>query len=137
MRAADRAGVSALARAAALDLGHLVGQHVKVAHLEFEAELHEMGRRVCLTAVLATLVALGYALAMAGLAVVLGGNRAVGTALVAIGVVHVAGAGVGLLLAPRRNRGAPLMNTSTSAMTRSLEALEEDTTAPVERRHAP
>jgi hypothetical protein len=137
MRATETPGVSALVREAALDLGHLIGQHVKVAQLELKVELHAMGRRACVLALLATLVALGYALAMAGLAIVIGGNRAVGIPLVAIGLVHVAGAGVGLLLAPLRKRGAHLMNTSTTAMTRSLEVLQEPTPPTVERRHAP
>jgi hypothetical protein len=137
MKTAETPGVAALVREAALDLGHLVGQHVKVAQLELKVELHAMGRRVCILAMLATLVALGYALAMAGLALVIGGNGAVGIPLVVIGLVHVAGAGVGLVLAPFRKRGPRLMNTSTTAMTRSLETLQETTAPSVERRHAP
>src|ERR1700690_474523 len=97
-------GVSVLAREAALNLGHLLGQHVKVAQLELKAEMHGMGRRACIIAVLATLVALGYGLAMAGLAVVIGGHSAVGLPLVIIGLVHIAGAGVGLMFSPLRPR---------------------------------
>jgi len=137
MSSRDTPGVSALVREAALDLGRLVGQHVKLAHLEFKAELHGMGRRACIIAMLAALVALGYALVMAGLAVVIGGNFAVGIPLLAIGLIHVAGAGVGLVFAPRRKSGAQVMNTSTTAMTRSIEALQETTAPSVERRHAP
>ena len=62
-------GVTGLARETALSLGHLVGQHVKVARLEIAAEVRAMGRRATVVAVLAVLVAIGYALAMAGLAV--------------------------------------------------------------------
>jgi hypothetical protein len=78
MKTPTTPGVSELAREAALNLGHLLGQHVKVAQLELKAELHAMGRRACLIAVLATLIALGYGLAMVGLAVVIGGYNAVG-----------------------------------------------------------
>ena len=78
MKAAEPSGASALVREAALDLGHLLGQHVKVAQLELKIELHAMGRRACIIAVLAALLALGYGLAIAGLAVVIGGHRGMG-----------------------------------------------------------
>jgi fatty acid desaturase len=120
-----------LAREAALGLGHLLGQHVKVAQLELKAEMHGMGRRACLIAVLATLVALGYGLAMAGLAVVIGGYSAIGLPLVVIGLVHIAGAGVGLMFSPLRPRGAHLMDSSTAAMSTSLAALDKATSPSV------
>jgi len=137
MKTTATPGVLVLVRETALDLGHLLGQHVRVAQLELKAELHAMGRRACIIAVLAALLALGYALAMAGLAVLIGGYPAVGLPLVLIGLAHVAGAGVGLVLAPLRKRGSHLMNDSTTAMARSFEALEEATAPSVERRHAP
>ena len=120
-------GVSALAREAALNLGHLVGQHVKVAQLELKAEMHGMGRRACLIAVLATLITLGYGLAMAGLAVVIGGHSAVGIPLVLVGLVHIAGAGVGLMFSPLRPRRGHVMGNSTAAMNSSLAALDKAT----------
>jgi hypothetical protein len=135
MKTTDTPGVSALVREAAMDLGHLLGQHAKVAQLELKAELHAMGHRASIIAVLAALVAVGYALAMAGLAMAIGGHLALGLPLVVIGLAHVAGAGVGLVLAPVRKPGTHLMNTSTTAMTRSLEALEEATAPSVEKTH--
>jgi hypothetical protein len=127
MPAPNNPGVSVLAREAALNLGHLLGQHVKVAQLELKAEMHGMGRRACLIGVLATLVALGYGMAMAGLAVVIGGHSAVGLPLVIIGLVHIAGAGAGLMLSPLRPRGSHLMDSSTAAMNSSLAALDKAT----------
>jgi fatty acid desaturase len=136
MKAAEPSGASALVREAALDLGHLLGQHVKVAQLELKIELHAMGRRACIIAVLAALLALGYGLAIAGLAVVIGGHRGMGIPFVLIGAAHVVGAGVGLLLALTRKPGSQLMNASTTAMTRSLEALEDATASPTEKHDA-
>jgi fatty acid desaturase len=136
MRNTETPGVASLVREAAQDLGHLLGQHVKVAQLELKVELHTMGRRASIIALLAGLMALGYALAMVGLAVVIGGQGAVGLPLVVIGLAHVAGAGVGLLLAPFRKRGAHLMTNSTTAMARSIDAIEEAAQS-VEKRHAP
>jgi fatty acid desaturase len=127
MSAPTNPGVTVLAREAALGLGHLLGQHVKVAQLELKAEMHGMGRRACLIAVLATLVALGYGLAMAGLAVILGGHATVGLPLVIIGLVHIAGAGVGLTFSPLRRRRSPLMDSSAAAISSSLAALDKAT----------
>src|ERR1035437_4819719 len=130
MKTASTPGVSVLARETALGLGHLVGQHVRVAQLELKAELQAMGRRASLIAVLVTLIALGYGLAMAGLAVVIGGHSGVGLPLVVLGLVHMAGAGVGLLLSPLRPRGAHLMDSSSAAMTTSLAVLDKATAPP-------
>jgi len=123
----DLANLSTLAREAALGLGHLLGKHVKVAQLELTAEMHGMGRRASLIAILATLVALGYGMAMAGLALVLAGHGSMGLPLIVIGLVHIAGAGVGLLLSPLRPHGGRLMKRSTVAMNNSLAALNKAT----------
>ena len=115
--------VTELARESALSLGHLVGQHVKVARLEIAAELRAMGRRATVVAVLAVLVAIGYALAMAGLAVAIGGGAELGIPLVIIGLAHVAGAGAGLVFGPLRARPSRLhpMRNTAAAVDRALE----------------
>ena len=120
-------GMAALAHEAAMGLAHLLGQHVKVAQLELTAELHAMGRRAYLVAVLATLIALGYGLAMAGLAFVIGGHATVGYPLVIMGLAHMAVAGIGLLIAPLRPRGSHLMDSSQAAMNSSLAVLDQAT----------
>jgi fatty acid desaturase len=129
MKTVSTRGVAVLAKEAALDLGHLLGQHVKVARLELQAEMHGMGQRACLIGVLATLVALGYGLAMAGLAAVIAGHSDLGLPLVIIGLVHIAGAGVGLLFSPLRPHRGRLMRRSKAAMNSSLAALDKATTA--------
>ena len=116
-------GVTGLARESALSLGHLIGQHVKVARLEIAAEVRTMGRRATAVAVLAALVAIGYALAIAGVAVVIGGGAELGIPLVVIGAAHVVGAGAGLVFGPLRARAAhlQLMGNTTAAIDRALE----------------
>ena len=116
-------GVTGLARESALSLGHLIGQHVKVARLEIAAEVRTMGRRATAVAVLAVLVAIGYALAIAGVAVVIGGAVELGMPLVIIGAAHVLGAGVGLALGPLRARRSALhaMRNTTAAIDHALE----------------
>lgn len=123
MTTASGQNVTELARESALSLGHLVGQHVKVARLELAAEVRAMSRRATVAAVLAALVAIGYALAIAGLAVAFGGGAELGIPLVVVGLAHVVGAGAGLVLGPLRARAArrhPMRNT-TAAIDRALE----------------
>jgi hypothetical protein len=127
MKAMESPGASALVREAALDLAHLLGQHVKVAQLELQMEIRSMGQRACVLGGLAALLALGYGLAMTGLAVIIGGHSATGIPLLLVGGAHVVVGGVGLAFALRRKRGTQIMNASTTAMARSLEALEDVT----------
>jgi len=87
-----------------MDLGHLVGQHVRIARLEVTAELLALSRRARLVGVLAALIGVGYALAMVGLAVLIGGRLAVGAPLLITGLAHIGGAGAALLLVPLRAR---------------------------------
>ena len=116
-------GVTGLARETALSLGLLVGQHVKVARLEIAAEVRAMGRRTTVVAVLAVLVAIGYALTIAGFAVAIGGGAELGVPLVVIGLAHVVGAGAGLAFGPLRARPPqlPAMCNTTAAIDRALE----------------
>jgi hypothetical protein len=115
--------VTDLARASALSLGHLVGQHLKVARLELAAEARAMGRRATAVAVLAALVAIGYALALAGVAVVLGGAAELGIPLLIGGLAHVIGGGAGLVFGPLRARAAhlQLMGNTIAAIDGALE----------------
>jgi fatty acid desaturase len=125
MKTISTPGISLRAREAALDLGHLFGQHVKVAQIELKTELHAMGRRVSLITVLATLIALGYGLTMAGVALILGKHDTAGIPFVVIGLIHVAGAAIGLMFSPLRPHGSHLMDSSTAAMNSSLAALDK------------
>ncbi len=124
MRTTPRHSVTEMARETVVDLGHLVGQHLRVAQLEVKAELQAMSRRARLIAVLALLVTVGYALGMAGLAVILGGRTAMGLPFVIIGGAHLAAAGLGLAVSRLGARGAPAMGSSTAAMNGTLAALE-------------
>ncbi len=118
-------GMTGLARDTAASLGHLIDQHVQVARVELAAELKDIGRRARLIAILAALVAVGYALAMAGLAVLFGGHATVGIPLVIVGLAHLAGAGAGLIYGPGRARAtqSDLMENTTDAVGRTVAVL--------------
>jgi hypothetical protein len=123
MSTPPRHGVTEMARETVLDLGHLIGQHVRVAQLEVKAELQAICRRAGLIAVLALLVTVGYGLTMAGLALILGGRASLGLPFIILGGAHMVAAGAGLAVSRLRARGAPAMGSSTAAMNGTLEAL--------------
>ena len=117
-------GTTGLAHDTAASLGRLIDQHLRVARVELAAELKELGRRARLVVVLAALVAVGYALAVAGLAVLFGGHASVGIPLVIVGLAHLAGAGAALIYGPMRARAAQpqLVADTTAAAGRSIPA---------------
>jgi hypothetical protein len=117
-----KGGVIGRVRDVADGLGVLVGQHLKLARLELVSDLRVMGRRLRLIAVLTGLGIVGYALGMAGLAVFIGGNRAIGIPLAAVGLGHVVLCGAGILLASRR-RDTHLMDSTVEQVGQSLNTL--------------
>jgi hypothetical protein len=124
MDASRSPGISALASEVATGISHLLGQHVKIAKLELQEELHAIGRRATLIAVLAALVALGYGMAMTALAFIIGGQSSVGIPLVVVGLAHMAGGGLGLVLSPHSPGGSGMMENSKEAMASSLAVLK-------------
>ena len=116
-------GVVGLARETADALGQLMVQHLRLARLEIKADLRAMGLQAGLIAVLAALATVGYGLTMAGLAIILDGGSPGGIPLLIIGVVHVVGAGVGILVTVFRIRRMRLMNATAGEVKESLAPL--------------
>jgi uncharacterized membrane protein YqjE len=116
-------GVVGLARETADALGQLTVQHLRLARLEIKADLRAMGLQAGLIAVLAALATVGYGLTMAGLAIILDGGSKGGIPLLAIGVVHVVVAGVGILVTVLRLRRMRLMNSTADEVNQSLAPL--------------
>jgi hypothetical protein len=116
-------GVVQLVRQTADDLVDLVGQHLKLARLELTADLLAAARSARATVLLALLATVGYALAMAGLALLVGGRRDVAVAFVAVGLVHIGIGGLGVLFRANRARGTRLMSASAHEAKRSLATL--------------
>jgi hypothetical protein len=115
-------GVIGRVRDVADGLGVLVGQHLKLARLELVSDLKVMGRRLRIISILTGLAVVGYALGMAGLAVVIGGNTAIGVPLLAIGGGHVVLCGAGILVASRR-RETHLMDATVEQVGQSLNTI--------------
>jgi hypothetical protein len=116
-------GVVGLVRQTAEGIADLLGKHLKLARLEFTEDLLKVVTRARLIVVLGALVAVGYALAMAGLAVFLGGSRAVGASLLIVGGAHVGAGSLGLLSAVRRLGGMRLMDNTSDEMQQSFATL--------------
>jgi hypothetical protein len=116
-------GVLELVQQTAEDLAALVGKHLQLARLELREDLLQVASRVRLIVVLGILMAVGYALAMAGLAVLLGGNRGVGVPLLMVGGAHLGSCGVWMVVAVRRLGGMQLMDDSSGEAQRSFDTL--------------
>jgi hypothetical protein len=104
-------------------IADLLGKHLELARLELTEDLLKVAGRARLIVVLGALLAVGYALAMAGLAVFLGGNRAVGLALLITGGVHLGPCGLWLRAAVRRLGGMRLMDDTAGEAQRSFATL--------------
>ncbi len=74
-------------------LGRLTVEHLRLARLEMRSDLRAMGQHAAALAVLVALAVVGYGLAMAGFALLLGGSTATGVPLLIIGAAHLATAG--------------------------------------------
>jgi hypothetical protein len=129
--------VIALVRETVDGLGELVAQHIKLARLEFAADLQSLGRRAGVLAVFMAFSLIGYALVMVGIAASVGGVTTIGTSLLAIGLVHVAGGATGVFRVVARSRAKPLMDATGDEMSRSLAALGSATALPAAIPHGP
>ena len=117
-------GVLGLAHETADALGRLTVLHLRLARLEIKSDLRAMTRQAGLIVVLIALAMIGYGLALAGLAVLLGGSRDGGFPMLVIGVAHVGAAGIGILVAVMRLRRIRPMDTTAGEVNRSLAPLE-------------
>ncbi len=124
-----RDGVLGVARDTADALGRLTLQHLRLARLEIRSDLRAMGLQAGLIAVLTAIAIVGYALTMAGLAVIIGGGWKGGVPLLLIGLAHVVGAGVGILIALARLRRLRPMNLTADEVNRTLVPLGIGTAA--------
>jgi hypothetical protein len=116
-------GILAAARETADALGRLTMQHLRLARLEMQADLRAMGLQTAWIAGLAALAIVGYALTMAGLALVIGGGWREGLPFLLIGGAHVVVAGLGIMIAIARLRRMRPMNATAGEVSRSLAPL--------------
>lgn len=104
-------------------LGQLVSQHIKLARLELSADLRAMGARVAGMVAFALLMLFGYALTMAGLALLVAGNRRLAFAFGAVGLAHLLGAGAAMLILVARRGHLQMMKATTTELAQSADAL--------------
>ncbi len=121
-------GVGALVRETADGLGEFVGQHLRLARLEFAADLQSVAKRARVLALFVALMLVGYTLAMLGIAACVGGvNEGVtrlGKTLVVFGLVHLATGAAGVF-AWTRARGIHAMEVTVDELNRSLTTLRD------------
>ncbi|MBC8132746.1 MAG: phage holin family protein [Deltaproteobacteria bacterium] len=117
------ASVGELIRETADGLGRLIIQHVKLAQLDLTASVRGMASRAAALVVCAVLMVVGYTLTMVGIAMILGGATASGMPLAAIGVAHIIGTGIAILILVSRLRRTATLKATTSAIGDSAKAL--------------
>jgi hypothetical protein len=117
-------GVIDLVRETANGVGDLVALHLKLARRELAGELRAMGDRATGLGLFAALLVVGYALAMVGVALVIGAHAPLGTPFLIVGGGHVVLAGAGLARLTRRKRATTeVLGLTGNEAKKSLEAL--------------
>lgn len=110
-------------------LGHLIAQHVKLARLELSADLRALGARAAGLVALAVLLVVGYTLALTGVALLIGGARALALPFLGIGGAHVVVAALGAWAVTRARRARPLAATKAE-LDQTADALAAALRAP-------
>jgi hypothetical protein len=122
MSEARDAALLTLVRDVVDDMGTLVAGHVRLARAELAADARGLGRRVAVVALGASLLLVGYALACVAAALALAHVFGAPLAFLAVGGVHIVGAGVALGLMARRSTAGPL-DESLSQLDRTVASL--------------
>jgi hypothetical protein len=130
-------GIIGLVREAIDGLGDLVGEHLHLVRLELVTDLRSMGRRAQRSLICGLVAFLGYTLAVAGLAVLLGGNRPIGSWLLLFGGVHLLGATAAFLFGRSRESGKKLMDTNLEQVGESIATLQRAVSGPATEANSP
>ena len=123
MNSKDDIGLAARLRESAIGFGHLLGLHLKVARLELRFELLGLGLRLRIMALMTAIGVAGYTLALAGLALVVGGRTRMGMPFILIGAGHLLV--VGLMFLSLHIRKSHFMGESTDALRKSIVDLKD------------
>jgi Putative Actinobacterial Holin-X, holin superfamily III len=116
-------GLLSLVRETLDGIGRLIGEHLKLARLEFEADLRAYGRALVTLLLVVGIFALAYGLACVGLAVLLSRWIALSTAFFLLAGAHVVLAATAGGLAVARLRNTQPMRETAQAVERSVTAL--------------
>ena len=120
---ADGDGLLALVRETLDGIGRLIGEHLKLARLEFQADLRSYGRALVTLLLVAGVFALAYGLACVGVALVLSRFMALSTAFFLLAGAHVVIAAAAGGFALSRLRNVQPMRETTQEMERSVNVL--------------
>ena len=117
-------GIMALVRETVDGIGRLISEHLKLARLEFHADMKVYGRTVAVLLLVAAVFALAYGLACIGLSVLLSRWVPLAYAFFLVAGAHILIGGVAAMVAVGKLRGsqAPMRET-VSEVQRSVGAL--------------
>jgi hypothetical protein len=124
------ATLTTLVRRAVEDLGRLVADHLKLARLELGAEARQVGTRVGLVAVAASLFGVGYLCAAVALSLFLARWLGAAGAFGAVGGGHALAGVVSLVVIGRRAQAAGALEESRRELERTRALLAPTEKAP-------
>ncbi|HEY2900854.1 MAG TPA: phage holin family protein [Polyangia bacterium] len=121
---ADNEGLLGLVRETVDGIGRLVSEHMKLARLEFQADIKTYGRSLAILLLVAAVFVLAYALACVGLAVLLSRWIPLAYSFFAVAGAHVLVGAIAAAVAVSKLRASqPLMRESVNEVQRSMGAL--------------
>jgi uncharacterized membrane protein YqjE len=125
-------GITALVGRMADGFSRLVTQHVALARLELSEDARQMGAGLGRIAAFVPFVLTGYALVCAALAVLLARWVGLPGALALVGLANLVGGGLGLARALRHMKSVKVMHGTQEELNRSAAALSAPARGPTE-----
>jgi uncharacterized membrane protein YqjE len=131
---ADR-GITALVGRMADGFSRLVTQHIALARLELAEDARQMGAGLAQVATFVPFLLTGYALLCGALSVLLARWTGLPAALALVGLANLVGGGLGISRALRRMRTVKVMSGTQEELNRSAAALSAPPRGPTETPH--
>ncbi|HET9450607.1 MAG TPA: phage holin family protein [Aggregicoccus sp.] len=125
-------GITALVGRMADGFSRLVTQHIALARLELAEDARKMGAGVGRIAAFVPFLLTGYALVCGALAVLLARWTGLPGALALVGLANLVGGGLGIASALRHMRAVRVMDASQEELNRSAAALGTPARGPTE-----
>ncbi|HEX3695923.1 MAG TPA: phage holin family protein [Polyangia bacterium] len=121
---AENEGLLGLVRETMDGIGRLISEHMKLARLEFQADIKTYGRSLAVLLLVAAVFVLAYGLACIGLAVLLSRWMPLAYSFFAVAGGHVlVGAIAAAVVVSKLRTSQPLMRDSVNEVQRSVGAL--------------
>ncbi len=119
----DSDSVLSLVRETIEGLGRLVGDHLKLARIELQADIKVYGRSLAVLAIVAAIVGVGYVMACIGMAILLGRWLGDAGGFFVVAGAHALMGAIAASVAVRHLHAAQPMRQTVQEVSRSVSAL--------------